>query len=72
MLLGEGEVEWKYAEDGRIVQKMTLFQEESEEGAYMFFNLETGQIIEGIWEAERYYYELGKLFFPEFDFYFLG
>ena len=72
VLLGEGEVEWKYAEDGRIVQKMTLFQEESEEGAYMFFNLETGQIIEGIWEAERYYYELGKLFFPEFDFYFLG
>ncbi len=62
------EVKWEYFEDGKYMKKMILSYGEEGDRHYEFYEAD-GSIIEGELEEEIFIQDLGKKYFPEFDFY---
>ena len=63
---------WKYLEKGELIKTLYLTFSENDKASYVFEN-EDGSVVHGeISKSDMSYYDLGKRYFPEFDFYFVG
>ena len=62
------EIIWEYYENGVLVKKLILNDSEDGEGHYVFYD-RNGSTVKGILSKGKMYSELGKEYFPEFDFY---
>lgn len=67
-----GSMTWYYYEDGELMGKLEWFHGENEDISYVFYE-ENGERVDEVRINEKvYYYEIGLMYFPEFDFYRMG
>ena len=67
-----GSMTWYYYEDGELMGKLEWFHGENEDISYVFYE-ENGERVDEVQINEKvYYYEIGLMYFPEFDFYRMG
>ena len=62
---------WYYSEDGEVKETLEYIFNKDENTSYITYQGKGGT-EEEVLEGEQYYPEVGKKYFPEFDFYWLG
>ncbi len=62
---------WYYSEDGKLKETLEYIFNKDENITHIIYQGKGG-MEEEMFEGEQYYPEVGKKYFPEFDFYWLG